>query len=117
MGSAFSCLHLPCHRTFLFSRSAKHWEFQQTGPTIPCILLVDTNPTFFIKMFHCTNLIYLLSASGGLELRDGPRPENILIGPRVGIEFALPEDVNALWRFAIAGSPWVSAPRNSLRQP
>ncbi|OWM78974.1 hypothetical protein CDL15_Pgr003145 [Punica granatum] len=58
-----------------------------------------------------------LYTPGGLELLDGPRPENILIGPRVGIEYASPEDVNALWRFAIAGSPWVSAPRNTLRQP
>lgn len=61
--------------------------------------------------------MFLLFFAGGLELLDGPRPENILIGPRVGIEYASPEDVNALWRFAIAGSPWVSAPRNSLRQP
>ncbi|KAK4743328.1 hypothetical protein SAY87_001329 [Trapa incisa] len=58
-----------------------------------------------------------LYTPGGLELLDGPRPENILVGPRVGIEYASPEDVNALWRFAVAGSPWVSAPRNSLRQP
>lgn len=57
------------------------------------------------------------SFSGGLEILDGPKPENILIGPRVGIEYALPEHVNALWRFAVAGSPWVSAPRNTLHLP
>ncbi|KAH9737611.1 3-methyladenine DNA glycosidase [Citrus sinensis] len=51
---------------------------------------------------------------GGLEILDGPKPEKILIGPRVGIEYALPEHVNALWRFAIAGTPWISAPKNTL---
>ncbi|XP_022983051.1 DNA-3-methyladenine glycosylase [Cucurbita maxima] len=54
-------------------------------------------------------------APGGLELLDAPEPENILVGPRVGIEYALPEHVNALWRFAIAGTPWISAPKNTLR--
>ncbi|KAF3442661.1 hypothetical protein FNV43_RR16577 [Rhamnella rubrinervis] len=52
---------------------------------------------------------------GGLEILDGPAPEKMLIGPRVGIEYALPEHVNALWRFAIAGTPWISAPKNTLR--
>jgi len=55
--------------------------------------------------------------AGGLELLDGPEPENILVGPRVGIQFALPEHVDALWRFAIADSAWISAPRNTLRPP
>ncbi|XP_056171067.1 DNA-3-methyladenine glycosylase [Syzygium oleosum] len=49
-----------------------------------------------------------LYTPGGLEILDGPKPENILIGPRVGIEYALPDDVNALWRFAVAGSAWNS---------
>ncbi|KAG8371835.1 hypothetical protein BUALT_Bualt12G0004400 [Buddleja alternifolia] len=58
-----------------------------------------------------------LFVPGGLELLDGPEPEEILVGPRVGIEYASPEHVNALWRFAIAGSPWISAPKNTLRPP
>ncbi|CAA0817966.1 DNA-3-methyladenine glycosylase [Striga hermonthica] len=58
-----------------------------------------------------------LFAPGGLELLDGPEPEKILVGPRVGIEYASPEHVTALWRFAIAGSPWISAPKNTLRPP
>ncbi|KAL3637328.1 hypothetical protein CASFOL_019627 [Castilleja foliolosa] len=58
-----------------------------------------------------------LFTPGGLELLDGPEPEKISVGPRVGIEYALPEHVNALWRFAIAGSPWISAPKNTLRLP
>ncbi|XP_062003826.1 DNA-3-methyladenine glycosylase [Rosa rugosa] len=56
-----------------------------------------------------------LYTPGGLEILDGPLPENMLIGPRVGINYALPEHVNALWRFAIAGTPWISAPKNTLR--
>ncbi|TKY62522.1 DNA-3-methyladenine glycosylase [Spatholobus suberectus] len=56
-----------------------------------------------------------LYTPGGLELLDGPEPESILVGPRVGIQYALPEHVNALWRFAIAGTPWISAPKNTLR--
>uniref|UniRef100_A0A2P2Q8L1 DNA-3-methyladenine glycosylase II n=1 Tax=Rhizophora mucronata TaxID=61149 RepID=A0A2P2Q8L1_RHIMU len=58
-----------------------------------------------------------LYSPGGLELLDGPQPEKILIGPRVGIEYASPEHLNALWRFAIAGTPWISAPKNTLRPP
>lgn len=58
-----------------------------------------------------------LYTNGGLELLDGPEPEKILIGPRVGIEYALPEHVDAPWRFAIAGTPWISAPKNTLRPP
>ncbi|KAL2456600.1 DNA-3-methyladenine glycosylase [Forsythia ovata] len=54
---------------------------------------------------------------GGLELLDGPEPEKILVGPRVGIEYASPEHVTALWRFAIAGTPWISAPKNTLKAP
>ncbi|KAJ8448538.1 hypothetical protein Cgig2_012182 [Carnegiea gigantea] len=53
----------------------------------------------------------------GLEILDGPKPEKILVGPRVGIDYALPEHVIALWRFAIAGSPWISAPKSTLRPP
>ncbi|XP_039127096.1 DNA-3-methyladenine glycosylase [Dioscorea cayenensis subsp. rotundata] len=58
-----------------------------------------------------------LYTPGGLEVLDGPEPENILVGPRVGIEYASPEHVSAPWRFAIAGSPWISSPRNTLRPP
>lgn len=53
--------------------------------------------------------------SGGLELLDGPKPDDILVGPRVGINYALPEHVNALWRFAIASNTWISAPKSTLR--
>ena len=58
-----------------------------------------------------------LHFSGGLEILDGPEPEKMLVGPRVGIEYALPHDVNAPWRFAVADSPWISSPRKTLQLP
>ncbi|GJW01063.1 DNA-3-methyladenine glycosylase [Tanacetum coccineum] len=45
---------------------------------------------------------HALFSPGGLELLDGPEVKEMLVGPRVGIDYALPEDVSALWRFAIA---------------
>ncbi|XP_073526431.1 uncharacterized protein [Phyllobates terribilis] len=60
---------------------------------------------------------HALYEAGGVEILDGPKPESIVVGPRVGIEYALPEHVIAPWRFAIAGTPWISAPRNTLIPP
>ncbi|KAG6546606.1 hypothetical protein Mapa_011795 [Marchantia paleacea] len=56
-----------------------------------------------------------LYSPGGLEILDAPKAEKILVGPRVGIDYAEPHDVAALWRFALADTPWVSAPRSTLR--
>ncbi|KAL6912032.1 hypothetical protein ACP4OV_000837 [Aristida adscensionis] len=56
-----------------------------------------------------------LYTPGGLEVLNGPEPEQVLVGPRVGIEYAAPEHIAAPWRFAIAGTPWISAPKNTLR--
>lgn len=50
-----------------------------------------------------------LLGSEGLRLlagREVPR-EQILVGPRVGIYYARPEDRTACWRLALRGSPWV----------
>ncbi|KAL8258668.1 hypothetical protein R6Q59_026621 [Mikania micrantha] len=58
-----------------------------------------------------------LFTPGGLQLLDGPDVKELLVGPRVGIDYALPEHVAALWRFAIAGCPWISAPKNTLTPP
>lgn len=51
---------------------------------------------------------------GGLELREGPPPAGIVAGARVGIDYAEPEHRDAPWRFAVAGSAWVSH-RKTLR--
>ncbi|KAL2629106.1 hypothetical protein R1flu_013792 [Riccia fluitans] len=60
----------------------------------------------------CNHPMYL---PGGLEILDSPLPEKILVGPRVGIDYADPKDIAALWRFAVADTPWVSAPSTTLR--
>jgi DNA-3-methyladenine glycosylase len=45
---------------------------------------------------------------GGLELRAGEPPGAIRVGTRVGIDYAEPGDREALLRFAVADSPWVT---------
>ncbi len=51
---------------------------------------------------------------GGLSLIEGPRVDRVLAGPRVGIDYATARDRKALYRLAVAGSPWVSQ-RGGLR--
>lgn len=52
-----------------------------------------------------------LTEAGGLEVREGTPPDQILVGPRVGIGYADPCDIAAPWRLACAGTPWVSVRR------
>ena len=52
-----------------------------------------------------------LFRKGDLELREGESPQAILMGPRVGIAFATKEDQQALRRYAVAGTPWISSPK------
>ena len=52
-----------------------------------------------------------LFRKGDLELREGESPHAILLGPRVGIAFATQEDQQALRRYAVAGTPWISSPK------
>lgn len=52
-----------------------------------------------------------LCAPGGLELHRGAPPAAVLVGPRVGVDYARPRDRRAPYRFAVAGSPWVSHTR------
>ena len=49
-----------------------------------------------------------LLAAGGLCLVDAVSDHVVLTGPRVGIDYAEPADRDAPWRFAIAGTRWVS---------
>lgn len=55
-------------------------------------------------------------SAGGLALHAGAlaRPE-LLVGPRVGIDFATPRDRAALLRFALAGSKAITVPRTLRR--
>ncbi len=48
---------------------------------------------------------------GGLEVREGARPETVRVGPRVGIGYARAEHRDAAWRLACGGTKWVSAPK------
>ena len=59
---------------------------------------------------------HLLYAAGGLELLAGAPAPGILSGPRVGVDFANEDDRRKPWRFAVAGSLWVSH-RKALSAP
>ena len=56
-----------------------------------------------------------LTEPGGLVATAGVPPDGILVGPRVGIDYAAPADREALWRYAVAGTRWVSV-RRTLRE-
>ena len=55
-----------------------------------------------------------LCLPGGLELLEGTPSGDLLRGPRVGVDFAVAADRERPWRFALAGTPWVSQ-RKTLR--
>lgn len=55
-----------------------------------------------------------MTLPGGLELREGPAPTRVLVGPRVGVEHAAPAHRDAPWRLADGDSAWVSQ-RRALR--
>lgn len=85
-------------------RGGKHGPVLLTGPgKVGAALGVDRSFT--------EQRMY---ASGGLELHAGETPARVLRGPRIGIDYAKPPDREALWRFAIADTPWVSH-RGGLR--
>ncbi len=56
-----------------------------------------------------------LCGGGVIDLCEGPDVGEILVGPRVGIEFASAAARRAPLRFAVAGSEWVSH-RQGLRR-
>lgn len=49
-----------------------------------------------------------LYRTGGLSVHAGEAPAQVLVGPRVGIDFADEADRTRAWRFAVADTPWVS---------
>ncbi|MEM6290909.1 MAG: DNA-3-methyladenine glycosylase [Myxococcota bacterium] len=55
-----------------------------------------------------------VTRKGGLWLAAGAPPEGVLVGTRIGIDYAEPEHRALPWRFAEAGSRWVSH-RRALR--
>lgn len=48
---------------------------------------------------------------GGLTAHAGAEPEEVLVGPRVGIDFAEAEHRALPWRFAVGGTRWVTHPK------
>lgn len=55
-----------------------------------------------------------LFEEGGVEILDAPRTRSFLVGPRVGIDFALEAHRQAPWRLALPDTAWVSQ-RKTLR--
>ncbi|MGH1341411.1 MAG: DNA-3-methyladenine glycosylase [Nannocystales bacterium] len=55
-----------------------------------------------------------VTTRSGLEVGPGSPPAALLVGPRIGIDYALPEHRELPWRFAEADSRWVGH-RRSLR--
>jgi DNA-3-methyladenine glycosylase len=51
-----------------------------------------------------------LYRTGDLYLARGDTPAGVLVGPRVGIDYAEPADRARPWRFAVAGSTCISRP-------
>lgn len=58
-----------------------------------------------------------LCSAGGLELHRALDPVAVMVGPRVGIDFAAPRDRSARLRFALAGSVAVTEPATLRRAP
>lgn len=52
-----------------------------------------------------------LHRAGGLTLHAGRPAADVLVGPRVGIDFASPEHRALPWRFAMAGTRWITQPK------
>ncbi|MBC8070687.1 MAG: hypothetical protein IAG13_20320, partial [Deltaproteobacteria bacterium] len=64
---------------------------------------------------HSGDAVYRGGASNsGLRVEDGPAPAQVLVGMRVGIDYALPEHRALQWRFAAADTPWVTHRRTLL---
>lgn len=60
---------------------------------------------------------HALYEAGGLEVLEGQSPSEILTGPRVGVDYAKPEHRDAPWRFAAAGTRWITVPKTLRPTP
>ncbi|MDB4976300.1 MAG: DNA-3-methyladenine glycosylase [Myxococcaceae bacterium] len=79
-------------------RGGKQGPVLLTGPgKVGSALALDTS--------FCHAPLY---RPGALEVLDAEPPRALLVGPRVGIDYAEPLHRSAPWRIALAGSPWVS---------
>ncbi len=53
---------------------------------------------------------------GGLTLRAGTPPSQLLVGRRIGIDYADPEHRDFPWRFDAADTPWITHARTLQRR-
>lgn len=82
-------------------RGGKDGPSLLTGPgKVAQALGVDTR--------WCGHRVY---AAGGLEVHVGAAPDRVLVGPRVGIDYAEPAHRALPWRFAAGDTAWVSHKR------
>ena len=82
----------------------------RTGPQGP-VLLTGPGKVAQAQGVDLTFSHHPLFREGGLELLEGTPAGEILRGPRVGVDFAREADRARPWRFALAGSLWVSQRR------
>ncbi|MGB8331044.1 MAG: DNA-3-methyladenine glycosylase [Polyangiales bacterium] len=102
-----SCEPIAGHRTIARRRGGKEGPVLLTGPgKVAQALGLDTR-------FSGQPLYQ----RGGLEVREGARATEVAVGSRIGIGYAESEHQHAPWRLAIAGSPWVSHPRELRSAP
>lgn len=100
-----SCEPLAGERTVRRRRGDKQGPVLLTGPgKVGQALGIDTSFSG-----------HPLFRKGGLEVREGTQPGGVVVGSRIGIDSATAEDRAAEWRFAVAGTPWVSH-RSALRE-
>lgn len=92
------CEPIAGHRVIRRRRGGKTGPVLLTGPgKVGQALGLDTS--------FCDQALY---RRGGIEVREGSRASDIVIGSRIGIGYAEPEHQQAEWRLAVAGSLWVS---------
>jgi len=75
------------------------------GPAKTCQAL-DIDRSFSGIDLLRNDRMWLAASPGVPVLRD----EDILVGPRVGVEYAGPEHASRPWRFGLRGSPALSRP-------
>lgn len=96
-----ACEPVAGHAEIAARRGDKHGPVLLTGPgKVATALGIDTR-------FSGTPLF----RSTGLSVLDAPPVHALLVGPRVGVDYAEPLHRLAPWRVAAAGSAWVSQPR------
>lgn len=96
-----SCEPIAGERTIRRRRGGKEGPVQLTGPG-------KVGQALALNRTFSGHPLY---RRGGLEVREGSRVSEIVVGSRIGIGYAEPAHQDAEWRLAIAGSPWVSHSR------